>query len=83
MLPDEAIHRGDKLLVVRFGEAVVKREGDLLRLPNSDACSRTRRNEADAPVISREGSSATVRVMRTDESLMLARHTRALVEKSK
>ena len=41
-----------------------------------------RRNEAHAPVISPEGSSATVRVMRTDEDLMIARHTRELMEKS-
>jgi acetate kinase len=39
------------------------------------------RNEAHAPVISREGSSATVRVMKTDEDLMVARHTRDLMEK--
>jgi acetate kinase len=30
------------------------------------------RNEAHAPVISREGSSTTVRVMKTDEDLMIA-----------
>ena len=42
-----------------------------------------RRNEAHAPVISPEGSSATVRVMRTDEDLMIARHTRELMEKSR
>ena len=42
-----------------------------------------RRNEAHAPVISTEGSSATVRVMRTDEDLMIARHTRELMEKSR
>ncbi len=38
-------------------------------------------NEMHAPVISREGSPATVRVMKTDEDLMIARHTRKLVEK--
>jgi acetate kinase len=38
-----------------------------------------RRNEAHAPVISRKGSSVTVRVMQTDEDLMIARHTRELV----
>ena len=42
-----------------------------------------RRNEAHAPVISPEGSTATVRVMRTDEDLMIARHTRELMEKSR
>jgi acetate kinase len=41
-----------------------------------------RRNERHAPVISTESSSATVRVMRTDEDLMIARHTRELIEKS-
>lgn len=41
-----------------------------------------RRNEARAAVISREGSWATVRVMQTDEDLMIARHTRELIEKS-
>jgi acetate kinase len=40
------------------------------------------RNESHAPVISPEGGSATVRVMRTDEDLMIARHTRELMEKS-
>ncbi|HCB57047.1 MAG TPA: acetate/propionate family kinase [Arthrobacter bacterium] len=40
-------------------------------------------NEAHAPVISPEGSSATVRVMRTDEDLMIARHTRELMEKNR
>jgi acetate kinase len=37
------------------------------------------RNETNAPVISQEGSSATVRVMKTDEDLMIARHTRELI----
>lgn len=37
------------------------------------------RNETHAPVISREGCSATVRVMKTDEDLMIARHTRELI----
>jgi acetate kinase len=41
-----------------------------------------RRNEAHARVISPEDSPATVRVMRTDEDLMIARHTRELMEKS-
>ena len=38
-----------------------------------------RRNEVHAPVISPEGSAATVRVMKTDEDLMIARHTRELI----
>jgi acetate kinase len=42
-----------------------------------------RRNETHAPVISPEGNSAAVRVMRTDEDLMIARHTRELMEKSR
>jgi acetate kinase len=33
------------------------------------------RNEAHVPVISREGSLATVRVMKTDEDLMISWHT--------
>ena len=37
------------------------------------------RNAAHAPVISQDGSPATVRVMRTDEDLMVARHTRELI----
>jgi acetate kinase len=37
------------------------------------------RNEVHAPVISAEGSTTTVRVMRTDEDLMIARHTRELL----
>lgn len=41
-----------------------------------------RRNEAHAPVISRERSAVTVRVLRTDEDLMIARHTRELIERS-
>ena len=41
------------------------------------------RNKAHAPVISSEGNWATVRVMRTDEDLMIARHTRELMEKSR
>ena len=41
-----------------------------------------RRNEVHAPVISRERSPVTVRVLRTDEDLMIARHTRELIEKS-
>lgn len=41
------------------------------------------RNEAHAPVISQVGNPVTVRVMRTDEDLMIARHTSELVEKSR
>ena len=33
------------------------------------------RNEAGAPVISPDGNTVTVRVMKTDEELMIARHT--------
>ena len=38
-----------------------------------------RRNAAHAPIISRDGSTATVRVMPTDEDLMIARHTYRLL----
>ena len=38
-----------------------------------------RRNAEHAPVASREGSPVTVRVIPTDENLMIARHTRRLV----
>lgn len=37
------------------------------------------RNDKNAPVISREGNPAFVRVMRTNEELMIARHTHALI----
>jgi acetate kinase len=37
------------------------------------------RNAASAPIISRAGAPATVRVMRTDEDLMIARHTHRLL----
>lgn len=37
------------------------------------------RNERNAPVISRAGSPVTVRVIRTNEELMIARHTRRLL----
>jgi acetate kinase len=37
------------------------------------------RNEAHAPIISRDGSAAAVRVMKTNEDLMIARHTYRLV----
>jgi acetate kinase len=36
-------------------------------------------NAAHAPIISRDGSAATIRVMPTDEDLMIARHTHRLV----
>lgn len=39
------------------------------------------RNAASAPIISVEGSQVTVRVMKTDEDLMIARHTYRLVVK--
>jgi acetate kinase len=37
------------------------------------------RNEAHAPVVSREGGPVVVRVMHTDEDLMIARHTARLL----
>jgi acetate kinase len=37
------------------------------------------RNDANAPIISREKSGATVRVMKTNEELMIARHTYELL----
>jgi len=37
------------------------------------------RNEEHAPVVSRNGSPVTVRVIPTDENLMIVRHTRRLV----
>jgi acetate kinase len=37
------------------------------------------RNAEHAPVISRDGDSVTVRVIPTDENLMVARHTRQLI----
>jgi acetate kinase len=37
------------------------------------------RNRANAPIISRDDSLTTVRVMKTDEELMIARHTRDLI----
>ena len=36
-------------------------------------------NEGNSPVISRQDSPITVRVMKTNEELMIARHTRALI----
>jgi acetate kinase len=41
----------------------------------------TDRNAAHAPVISRDDASVCVRVVPTDEDLMVARHTRRLIEK--
>jgi acetate kinase len=38
------------------------------------------RNAEHAPVVSRDGSPVTVRVIPTDENVMIARHTRLLVE---
>jgi acetate kinase len=38
------------------------------------------RNAAHASVISSDGNPVTVRVIRTDENLMIARHTRRLIE---
>jgi acetate kinase len=38
------------------------------------------RNAAHAPVISSDEASVTVRVVPTDEELMVARHTRRLIE---
>jgi acetate kinase len=38
-----------------------------------------RGNEAHTPVISQEGSAVTVRVMQTDEDLMIARHTKRVL----
>ncbi len=40
----------------------------------------TDRNEANADVISRDGGPVTIRVMKTDEELMIARHTRNLLQ---
>jgi acetate kinase len=37
------------------------------------------RNAAHAPIISRSGGSAVVRVMKTDEDLMIARHTHRVI----
>jgi acetate kinase len=37
------------------------------------------RNDVHAPIISRDGSSVVIRVMKTDEDLMLARHARLLL----
>jgi acetate kinase len=37
------------------------------------------RNDANAPIISQEASPCNVRVMRTDEDLMIARHTNDLI----
>jgi acetate kinase len=37
------------------------------------------RNDTNAPIISREGSSVSIRVMKTNEELMIARHTHGLL----
>src|SRR5205814_921362 len=37
------------------------------------------RNDANAAVISRDGAPVTVRVMKTNEELMIARHTASLI----
>jgi acetate kinase len=37
------------------------------------------RNESNAPIISCDGSAVTVRVMKTNEALMIARHTQKLL----
>ena len=37
------------------------------------------RNKHHAPIISRDDSPITVRVMKTDEELMIARHTHHLI----
>ena len=42
----------------------------------------TARNDRHAPIISRDGSRVVVRVMKTDEDLMIARHVRHLVSAS-
>ena len=40
------------------------------------------RNARHDPIISAPGSACTVRTVRTDEDLMIARHTRALLARS-
>ena len=40
------------------------------------------RNDRHAPIISRDGSRVVVRVMKTDEDLMIARHVRHLLSRS-
>jgi acetate kinase len=40
------------------------------------------RNAAHAPIISRDGSAVVIRVMKTDEDLMLARHARLILSPS-
>jgi acetate kinase len=42
-----------------------------------------RRNEVHGPIISHDGSPVTVRVMRTDEDRMIARHTYRLVARER
>lgn len=41
------------------------------------------RNEQNAAIISRDDSTVTVRVMKTDEELMIARHTHNLIQSKK
>lgn len=41
----------------------------------------TDQNDANAPIISRDGSAVTVRVMKTNEESMIARHTWGLLQK--
>jgi acetate kinase len=41
------------------------------------------RNEAHAPIISRDGGPVTVRVMKTNEDLMIARHTYRLLSQGR
>jgi acetate kinase len=41
------------------------------------------RNEQNAAIISRDDSPVTVRVMKTDEELMIARHTHNLIQSKK
>jgi acetate kinase len=40
------------------------------------------RNDRHEPVVSRDGSRVVVRVMKTDEDLMIARHVRHLLSAS-
>jgi acetate kinase len=41
----------------------------------------SRRNEDNSPIISPDGAPVTVRVMRTDEQMMIARHTHSLLRR--
>ncbi len=40
------------------------------------------RNKRNAPIISCDGSPVTIRVMKTNEEVMIARHTRAVIQKN-